>query len=98
MRLSDEGQLAGAGDKPVSQKQMELARHRAQLARVTMKRDILKKSDGVLRTGIAVKCAWIARHKAHWPITLTCEVLGMSTSGSLSTGVVRTRISQVRRG
>jgi transposase-like protein len=44
VRLSDKGQLAGAGDKPVSQEQMELARLRAQLARVTMERDILKKA------------------------------------------------------
>ncbi len=28
-----------------------------------------------------MKYAWIARHKAHWPITLTCEVLGVSPSG-----------------
>jgi transposase InsO family protein len=28
-----------------------------------------------------VKYAWIARHKARWPITLACEVLGVSASG-----------------
>jgi len=28
-----------------------------------------------------VKYAWIARHKTHWPITLACEVLGVSASG-----------------
>jgi len=44
VRLSGKGQLKGAGDKPVSQEQMELARLRAQLARVTMERDILKKA------------------------------------------------------
>ena len=44
VRLSDEGELKGAGDKPVSPEQMELARLRAQLARVTMERDILKKA------------------------------------------------------
>ncbi len=44
VRLSDKGQLAGAGDKPVSQEQMELARLRAELSRVKMKRDILKKA------------------------------------------------------
>ena len=25
-----------------------------------------------------MRYAWIAKHKAHWPITLTCEVLGVS--------------------
>ena len=36
--------LKGAGDKPVSAEQMELARLRAELARVKMERDILKKA------------------------------------------------------
>ncbi len=42
--LSEKGQLKGAGDKPVSPEQMELARLRAELARVKMERDILKKA------------------------------------------------------
>ncbi len=46
VRLSEKGQLKGADDKPVSAEQMELARLRAQLARVTMERDILKKATG----------------------------------------------------
>lgn len=44
IRLNDAGQLSGAGDKPVSNEQMELARLRAELARVKMERDILKKA------------------------------------------------------
>lgn len=44
LKLDEKGQLRGAGDKPVSAEQMELARLRAQLARVTMERDILKKA------------------------------------------------------
>lgn len=44
VRLSNKGQLKGAGDKPVSPEQMELACLRAQLSRVTMERDILKKA------------------------------------------------------
>ncbi len=43
LKLSAKGQLKGAGDKPVSAEQMELARLRSQLDRVTMERDILKK-------------------------------------------------------
>jgi transposase len=42
VKLSAKGQLKGAGDKPVSPEQMELARLRAELARVKMERDILK--------------------------------------------------------
>ena len=63
VRLSTKGQLKGAGDKPVSPEQMELSRLRAELARVKMERDILKKSDGVFCKGISVKYAWIAGFK-----------------------------------
>ena len=44
VRLDSKGVLKGAGDKPVSPEQMELARLRAELARVKMERDILKKA------------------------------------------------------
>jgi transposase-like protein len=42
VRLNAKGQLKGASDKPVNPEQMELARLRAELARVKMERDILK--------------------------------------------------------
>jgi transposase-like protein len=42
VRLADKGDLQGAGDRPVSAEQMELARLRAELARVKMERGILK--------------------------------------------------------
>ena len=42
IRASEQGELHGAGDRPVSAEQMELARLRAELARVKMERDILK--------------------------------------------------------
>ena len=44
VRLAEKGELQGAGDRPVSTEQMELARLRAELARVKMERDILKKA------------------------------------------------------
>ena len=44
VRLAQKGELQGAGDRPVSAEQMELARLRAELARVKMERDILKKA------------------------------------------------------
>jgi transposase InsO family protein len=33
-----------------------------------------------------VKYAWIASNKAHWPISLACEVLGVSASGYFEHG------------
>jgi transposase len=45
VRAGERGQLSGAGDKPaVTAEQMELARLRAELARVKMERDIAKKA------------------------------------------------------
>ena len=44
VRLAHKSQLKGAGDKPVSPEQMELARLRAENARLTMERDILGKA------------------------------------------------------
>ena len=44
IRQAAKGKLIGAGARPVSAEQMELARLRAELARVKMERDILKKA------------------------------------------------------
>jgi transposase len=42
LKAEQEGKLGGAGAKPVSAEQMELARLRAEVARLKMERDILK--------------------------------------------------------
>ena len=44
VKASREGRLSGADSKPVSAEQMEISRLRAELARVKMERDILKKA------------------------------------------------------
>ena len=49
VRLNATGQVKGGSDKPVNLEQMELARLRAELARVKMERDILKKPRRTLR-------------------------------------------------
>ena len=48
VRLSNQGRLTGADNKPVSAEQMELARLRAENARLKMERDILKKATAYL--------------------------------------------------
>ena len=45
VRACEKGVPQGAGDKPVNAEQMALARLRAELARVKIDRDILKKGD-----------------------------------------------------
>lgn len=44
VKASREGRLTGVDGKPVSAEQMEISRLRAELARVKMERDILKKA------------------------------------------------------
>ncbi len=44
IRWDDNGSLTSGKDKVISQEQVELARLRAELARVKMERDILKKA------------------------------------------------------
>ena len=58
---------------------MEIARLKAELLRVRMERDT-KKSDGILREGIAVRYAFVERHHGSWPIMVQCRVLQVSAS------------------
>lgn len=44
VKAEQEGKLGGVGTKPVSPEQMELSRLRAEVARLKMERDILKKA------------------------------------------------------
>ncbi|MPW23707.1 MULTISPECIES: IS3 family transposase [Paraburkholderia] len=81
VKAEHEGKLGGAGTKPVSPEQMELSRLRAEVARLKMERDILKKALRVLREGVDVKYAFIERNRRHWPISVLCEVLDVSPSG-----------------
>ena len=86
VRLSAKGELKGAGDKPVNPEQMELARLRAELARVKAGARHLEKSHGVLRAGVSVKYAWTISNRAHWSITVACDILGVSASGYFEHG------------
>lgn len=52
VKASREGQLKGADSKPVSSEQMEIARLRAELARVKMERDILEKATAYFAKGV----------------------------------------------
>ena len=53
VKAERDGKLVGAGTKPVSAEQMELARLRAEVARLKMERDILKKRQ---RTSQGSRC------------------------------------------
>ena len=50
-----------------------------------MERDILQKSDGVLRESAELKYAFIHRHRQVWPISVQCRVLEPAWPGTTST-------------
>ena len=97
VRLSEKGQLKGAGDKPVSVEQMELARLRAELARVKMERDILKKRR---RTSpgnfceVRLDCKAQGAMAGHAGLARCCRSAPAATS---STGAARTRANPVEQ-
>ncbi|MFZ0393548.1 MAG: IS3 family transposase [Silvibacterium sp.] len=91
------GTLKGASGKPqVTAEQMENSRLRAELARVTMERDILGKSHGVFCEVPEMKYAFIHRHKRVWPISVQCRVLLVSVSGYHEHLARRVHIAQRR--
>ena len=75
------GKLNGAGAKAVTPEEMELSRLRAENARLKMHVEILKKSDGVLCEGCAVKYAWIDAQRRDYLLPDMCSVLSVSISG-----------------
>ncbi|MGF7176116.1 IS3 family transposase [Azospirillum doebereinerae] len=81
VKAAGSGGLTGTVVPKVSAEQMEISRLRTELARVKMERDILKKSGGVFREGVAVKYTLIQRHRDLWPISVQCSTLGVSARG-----------------
>nr|WP_246432416.1 IS3 family transposase [Xanthomonas theicola] len=73
--------LSSPSRKPVSEMESELARLRAENATLKMEREILKKSDGVLRQGVQVRYAFVARERARYPLRMLCRLLAVSVSG-----------------
>ncbi|MDE0877214.1 MAG: IS3 family transposase [Sphingomonas bacterium] len=61
--------------------QQEIERLRRELARMKAERDILKKAGGLLREGLDMRFAFIAKHRGIWPVSWICEALGVSRSG-----------------
>src|SRR6266498_1286804 len=67
VKAAKAGKLHPPGAKAITPEQMELSRVRAENARLRMENEILKKCDGVLRQGCAVKYAWIEGQREAYP-------------------------------
>ena len=91
VRLAEKGELQGAGDRPVSAEQMELARLRAELARVKMERDILKNRPRALPRPIWIETssAYTAKGAGQRPLAFWRQ---SSPSKNLAQGKLRTQL------
>ncbi|WP_459906095.1 IS3 family transposase [Caballeronia sp. HLA56] len=67
--------------RPINELEAENSRLRKELASARLDIEILRKGDGVLREGVAVKYAWIDEHRGQYSVTRLCHVLTVSRSG-----------------
>jgi transposase len=61
-KLADDPQHAFPGHGQMKPEQLEIAQLKREVARLKAERDILNKSRGLLREGIDMKFAFIAKH------------------------------------
>ena len=80
-QLADDPQHAFPGHGQMKPEQLEIARLKREVVRLKAERDILKKSRGLLREGVDVKFAFIAKHRGIWPAEWLCGALGVSRGG-----------------
>lgn len=69
------------GNGKLTPEQEEIRKLKAQVKRLEMERDILKKSDGILCSRNEVKYSFITQHKNAYPISPQCQVLGVTRNG-----------------
>ncbi|MDH2311247.1 IS3 family transposase [Methylobacterium brachiatum] len=74
-------QHAFPGQGQMKPEQIEIDRLRKEVARLKAERDILKKGRRLLCEGSDMKFAFIAKHRAVWPVAWMCSALSVSRSG-----------------
>ena len=72
---------SACSDASIDQLQDEVRRLQKQLRRAELEREILKKSDGLLREGVVMRYRWIKQHRDVFPVAVMCDVLEVSDSG-----------------
>jgi hypothetical protein len=63
--------------------QLEIDRHRREVAKLKAEPTCLKKGRSRLCEGVEMKFGFIAKHRSAWPVAWLCEALGVSRSGSM---------------
>ena len=67
--------------RPVSELEAEVSRLRRELASTKLDLEIVKKSGGVFREGVAVRYAWIEEHRDLFSVSRMCRQLDISRTG-----------------
>ncbi|ASP49045.1 IS3 family transposase [Cognaticolwellia beringensis] len=80
---NDDGH-AFRGNGKLTPEQDEIRKLKAQVKRLEMEREILKKSDGLLCKRNEVKYSFVTQHKKIWPVILMCRVLGIKSNNYYS--------------
>ncbi|WP_156916121.1 IS3 family transposase [Psychromonas arctica] len=80
---NDDGH-AFRGNGKLPPEQEEIRKLKAQVKRLEMEREILKKGDGLLCQRNEVKYTFIAENKKIWPVILMCHVLGAKNNNYYS--------------
>ncbi|MEK7716988.1 MAG: IS3 family transposase [Planctomycetota bacterium] len=79
--FADDPAHAFPGHGQMKPEQLEIALLRREVVKLKAERDILKKGRGLLREGIDVRFAFVAKHRGIWPADWLCEALGVSRGG-----------------
>ena len=80
-KFADDPQHAFPGQGQMKPEQLEIARLKREVDQAEGRTRHPKKSRGLLREGIDVKFAFIAKHRGIWPAEWLCEALGVSRGG-----------------
>ncbi|TWX62735.1 IS3 family transposase [Colwellia sp. C1TZA3] len=80
---SEDGQ-AFRGNGKLTPDQEEIRKLKAQVKRLEMERENIKKSDGLLCKRNEVKYSFITQHKKIWPVVLMCRILGVKSNNYYS--------------
>ncbi|MGB1263275.1 MAG: IS3 family transposase [Cognaticolwellia sp.] len=80
---NDDGH-AFRGNGKLTPEQDEIRKLKAQVKRLEMERENIKKSDGLLCKRNEVKYSFVAQHKKIWPVILMCRVLGVRSNNYYS--------------
>ena len=79
--LADDPQHAFPGQGQMKPEQLEIAQLKREVIKLKSRTRHPKKSRGLLREGIDVKFAFIAKHRGIWPAEWLCGALGVSRGG-----------------